>query len=410
MFEYLQEINPKLYERYLTLEKDIKAKSDSFYDSYLDMLEQFVKHVCGVAEIEFKVHESCGNILSKPILKIYFLSLGVEETLYEKLKDYTQKINKHKHSNQKNVFVEQVISYLSVFYSVSSAFAKLNGIHPPAFNDEYCLELFGILERENQALKSEIKSVDENVYSRLEAIEQGQAKILDELAKHNADSRGEVKVDDKAVVKQFLNNATKNIMYLGDKGMFKSEHTRMDIFLTIAVVLYGISMIFDVWYIESPGFMLVIKQSFLLVLLFVKSSFANSNREISVNTFRQIAYFKAICDHNGIMRSSSLKKSRYNILPFFIYSSVVLNILFFFIDLSEKTFIMWFAVISELAFGVIVFVILKLYYSFIDGYIIYTFTGENPQGKVITIVYYLTQDEWLTAEAFKQKYGFLYND
>ena len=45
MFKHLQEIDYKLYERYLTLEKNIKAGSNSFYDAYLDLQEQFVKRI-----------------------------------------------------------------------------------------------------------------------------------------------------------------------------------------------------------------------------------------------------------------------------------------------------------------------------------------------------------------------------
>ena len=45
MFKHLHEIDYKLYERYLTLEKNIKAASNSFYDAYLDLQEQFVKDV-----------------------------------------------------------------------------------------------------------------------------------------------------------------------------------------------------------------------------------------------------------------------------------------------------------------------------------------------------------------------------
>ena len=50
MFEYLIEIEPRLYDRFLTVERDVKAASNSFYDAYLDLQEQFIKTVavsCG---------------------------------------------------------------------------------------------------------------------------------------------------------------------------------------------------------------------------------------------------------------------------------------------------------------------------------------------------------------------------
>ena len=33
MFEYLAELDPRLYERYLTVERNIKSGSNSFYDA-----------------------------------------------------------------------------------------------------------------------------------------------------------------------------------------------------------------------------------------------------------------------------------------------------------------------------------------------------------------------------------------
>ena len=43
MFKFLQEINVKLYQRYLTLEKNIKVGSNSFYDAYLKLTQLVAK-------------------------------------------------------------------------------------------------------------------------------------------------------------------------------------------------------------------------------------------------------------------------------------------------------------------------------------------------------------------------------
>ena len=55
MFKFLENIDHNLYERYLTLERNIKARSNSFYDSYLDMQEHFVKLVLAEQGVEMKV-------------------------------------------------------------------------------------------------------------------------------------------------------------------------------------------------------------------------------------------------------------------------------------------------------------------------------------------------------------------
>ena len=83
MFKFLQEIDGKLYQRYLTVERNVKAGSNSFYDSYLDLQEQFVKVVALDCGIEFGVRDSVGQLLRNATLNTYFLeTIGVEEYTY----------------------------------------------------------------------------------------------------------------------------------------------------------------------------------------------------------------------------------------------------------------------------------------------------------------------------------------
>lgn len=45
MSTVFSELPTRVYERYITVERNIKAASNSFYDSYLDLLEEPVKAV-----------------------------------------------------------------------------------------------------------------------------------------------------------------------------------------------------------------------------------------------------------------------------------------------------------------------------------------------------------------------------
>ena len=45
MFKFLQEMDGKLHQRYLTLERNIKAGSNSFYDAYLDLMQSLLKSI-----------------------------------------------------------------------------------------------------------------------------------------------------------------------------------------------------------------------------------------------------------------------------------------------------------------------------------------------------------------------------
>ena len=45
MFDFLLEISERLYKRCLTIETNVKPKSNSFYDSVLDTMEELVRTI-----------------------------------------------------------------------------------------------------------------------------------------------------------------------------------------------------------------------------------------------------------------------------------------------------------------------------------------------------------------------------
>lgn len=94
MFEYLQQIDNRIYDRYLTLEKNIKAASNSFYDSFLDLQENFLKYVTDENGISISPHESCGALLKRAEVRELFLNkYGLDSYTYEKMGDYAKKAN-----------------------------------------------------------------------------------------------------------------------------------------------------------------------------------------------------------------------------------------------------------------------------------------------------------------------------
>lgn len=179
MFKFLQEIDGKLYQRYLTIERNVKAGSNSFYDSYLDLQEQFVKVVALDCGLEFGVRDSVGQLLRNATLKTYFLeTLGVEEYTYNKMQDYTLKVNEHKHKGEKNIQVETIVNYMRVIFDATSAYARKKGVGVGEFDGNYFIEIFGCLERENANLKAEMDSLKEELAV---SVEQGKLKDSDVL-------------------------------------------------------------------------------------------------------------------------------------------------------------------------------------------------------------------------------------
>lgn len=64
--------NDSLNTRYLTLERNIKSKSNSFYDSYLDLLEATIKYFLDENNIPYDDTRTCGHIVKTEEAKSFF--------------------------------------------------------------------------------------------------------------------------------------------------------------------------------------------------------------------------------------------------------------------------------------------------------------------------------------------------
>ena len=177
MFKHLQELDCKLYERYLTLEKNIKAGSNSFYDAYLDLQEQFVKDVAVFCEFDIKARETCGELLRRDDIKNFFKDvLFVDDFTYTKMQDYTLKVNAHKHKGEKHIQIDTIVSYMKIIYDATIAFAVYKQIGTNEFDANYFISIFGMFEKENTALKTEMIKLKEEL---LVSVESGKLKDSD---------------------------------------------------------------------------------------------------------------------------------------------------------------------------------------------------------------------------------------
>ena len=190
MFDFLDNIDHNLYERYLTLERNIKARSNSFYDSYLDLQEHFVKLVLIEQAFEIKVQETCGAILRKAEVKAYFMeALQIDEYTYNKMQDYTLKVNAHKHKGEKTVQIETIVNYLRVFYNAASAYANSKAMDVDGFDASYYISIFGIFEKENSELRCEMQQLKEELAT---SVEEGKLKDSDIATYQGLLSRSEL--------------------------------------------------------------------------------------------------------------------------------------------------------------------------------------------------------------------------
>lgn len=190
MFKHLQEIDYKLYERYLTLEKNIKSGSNSFYDAYLDLQEQFVKGVAVFCGFDIKARETCGELLRREDVKNFFKDvLRVDDFTYTKMQDYTLKVNAHKHKGEKNIQIDTIVSYMRIIYVATIAFSIYKKVEINEFDANYFISIFCVFEKENTVLKTEMIKLKEEL---LVSVESGKLKDSDIDAYRSLLSQSEI--------------------------------------------------------------------------------------------------------------------------------------------------------------------------------------------------------------------------
>ncbi len=165
MYEYLKDLDEGINERYLTAMRNVRSASNSFYDSYLDLLEETLKTIAERFDYDCEESLTCGQLVRKPEMKeILLKTIGVSEHTYGKFSDYSKKINKHKHTLEKRVNVETIINYMKVYDELITRFANALGLPALAPLDvNYLAEQFGKSEKENKRLKEEAHSLREEL-------------------------------------------------------------------------------------------------------------------------------------------------------------------------------------------------------------------------------------------------------
>lgn len=157
--------NESLTNRYNTLERNIKSKSNSFYDSYLDLLEATIKYFLDEQNIEYDDSRTCGHLVKNEKSIISFLkdTLMLDDYTYNKIPDYIKKCNDHKHKKEKYLGIDSVINYLKVYFDFINYYINyIKGIRVE-YNAEYYTSIFGETERLNNGFKLEVARLKEEL-------------------------------------------------------------------------------------------------------------------------------------------------------------------------------------------------------------------------------------------------------
>lgn len=150
--------NKTLSIRFQTLERNIKSKSNSFYDSYLDLLEATLKYFLYENNIAYDSTRTCGYLLKNEdtVKEFLLVILKLDDYTYNKLGDYIKKCNEHKHHREKFVSVEAIINYLKVYFDfINYYLAFIKGVKVE-FDANYFSSIYGETERLNDEYKEEV--------------------------------------------------------------------------------------------------------------------------------------------------------------------------------------------------------------------------------------------------------------
>ena len=151
-------LNESISTRFSTLERNIKSKSNSFYDSYLDLLEATIKYILDENNISYDDSRTCGYLIKEVSIKDFLLDvLKLDAYTYNKLLDYIKKCNDHKHKKEKKLGIDSVINYLKVYYDLINYYIDfINGIRIN-YDVEYFTSIFGETEKLNNEYKEEVQ-------------------------------------------------------------------------------------------------------------------------------------------------------------------------------------------------------------------------------------------------------------
>lgn len=399
-FDFLKQISIRVYERYLTLEKNIKSASNSFYDAYLDLQEELLRHIISDFGIEIITRKSFGELLKlKEVSSVFLEELSLNQYTYEKMQDYSLKVNSHKHKGEKKIEIETVLKYLNIFYEVSSTYAKYKNVQCNAFDREYFEENFDFFEKENLYLKNQLENYRDIVeesnlnyaekekyrlllsYSEINSVtleEQNKElrKRLDELSvlKSHIDSRFD-KIDERlnrieysSNVKNqnitrplskseiIMINSKKDYIFCGTEESFFKWKIALTISFLVLFTVGIFASYFATKYFELYSTYTLFENIYMYLTIFMFAYVLKSKMIYNVEKYKKNSFEKLYLDSYGRPFMKKVKTKYY----VFLILSLISSIAHFFLATYDSTGIKEY--ITSLALSEALFFIISIAY------------------------------------------------
>ncbi len=414
MFEFLRTVDEGLYARYLTLERNIKAGSNSFYDAYLDMLEAFVKSVISAFSIECAANETCGAVLKRSEVRSLFLTtLTLDAHTYEKLQDYTLKVNAHKHRSEKKIAVDTIVSYLLVFHRAVSAYCRYRSIEIGPFPADEIYRSFGAYEEENRQLKADT----ENIFEKIDSLDE-KFDTLDEkldsfsslfqpaerkaaTAEESAFDRQVEAVNNRNLLKDFMIGAEKTYHYMGGAGSLEKDKKKGLIKLT---VLLGLGLLGTLFSSISHGYynpFAMCENLFMLCFLPLIFHIHRARVDYPAAEYSKHSAFPFALDANYVPAPGPRIALRYRLAKAVYIFGFVFNFVFLFVDFQG--FVSVLGILFEGAFFIGSFFVFSVYEDVFLLYSAVYFKGYIPNKSApVVLVLETTLGRFLTKEEYER--------
>lgn len=448
----IKNFNKAVNLRFQTLIKNIKNASNSFYDSYLDLLEETIKYILDTNGISYDSTKTCGGIIKEQTVSSFLLEqLNLDEFTFSKLPDYIKKCNDHKHKKEKLLSIESIINYLRVYYCLINYYYKFINIDEVIYDEKYFISIFKETERLNQKYKNEViqlkneleeaynkkilteeaylqckelLSISElekfdleeqnkflesqitilnslresiNISVKLEKIEKQNQEILEKMKNENNDK---ISVDynlDKLNMDRFLTGATKEIIWFGTSRELKISKLKLMILSLITIFL---GLIITIVNTKSFGYYItysLFENIWMFITLII---FINNFRMKPVMNDEKLARISSYKSEFTSFYYYALTKEKFSHKFFrvlsYISSTFVLIGFLFDQDVTLLAFILEILFIASIFMGTFVKMNMQEGYRYLIK-----FTGKQlNSNKIVSIVYHTVTNEFYEYDKF----------
>ena len=227
LFEYLGELSGELGRRYSTLENNMKSGSNSFYDTFREIIQDFIKLVLtddGVAPKNVKISAE----LNSPELLGRLYAAGTEDAAVEKIRNYVLKTNDHVHNREKELTFEAAVNYLNALYSFTAPYALCLGQKPKKPTLDQIQSLYAEYEKNASAQKMFNESFEERFKKMEEDAQENRRERERAREERERRQQQESKIQEEqdkkrqvALIEALYKEFPSNICYFGSDYAFK---------------------------------------------------------------------------------------------------------------------------------------------------------------------------------------------